>query len=145
MDAWVAAGALPTSTRDWGVEVAESRKQTGEIAHPVDAHVGRRIRTARVSAGITQIAAGEALGLSFQQIQKYESGYNRISASRLYELARLTAKPIQWFFEGAEDDYPEVHDEPLRLSEWKLLMAFRALPEDAQDSLAKLIRMLPMR
>jgi transcriptional regulator with XRE-family HTH domain len=70
-------------------------------AHPVDRHVGQRVRIARLSKGMSQSALAEAVGLTFQQIQKYEKGTNRISASRLFQFAQILAVDIPYFFQGA--------------------------------------------
>ena len=66
--------------------------------HPVDIEVGRRARECRTLEGMSQTAVAEKLGLTFQQLQKYERGHNRISASRLYELAQLFDVPVSYFF-----------------------------------------------
>ncbi len=71
-------------------------------AHPVDVHVGGRVRLRRVFLGYSQEKLANALGLTFQQIQKYERGANRISASKLYELSRILSVPVTYFFEGVE-------------------------------------------
>lgn len=71
--------------------------------HPVDAHVGGRVRLRRTYLGFSQERLANSLGLTFQQIQKYERGMNRISASKLFELAVLLDVPVGFFFEGAED------------------------------------------
>ncbi len=71
---------------------------TGKL-HPVDMHVGARVRQRRVLQGMTQTDLANALGLTFQQVQKYERGANRISASRLYDLARVFDVPVDYFFE----------------------------------------------
>ena len=73
-------------------------------AHPVDVHVGGRVRLRRVFLGYSQEKLANALGLTFQQIQKYERGANRISASKLYELSRILSVPVTYFFEGVESD-----------------------------------------
>src|SRR5579872_1565105 len=67
---------------------------------PVDRHVGARVRFRRRSCGVSQTDLGEALNLTFQQVQKYERGANRISASKLYGVARALGSPIEFFFEG---------------------------------------------
>jgi transcriptional regulator with XRE-family HTH domain len=69
---------------------------------PVDVHVGKRVWQRRKLLGMTQTDLGDALGLTFQQVQKYEKGTNRISSSRLYELAKVFDAPIEYFF----DDLP---------------------------------------
>ena len=75
---------------------------TKDGPHPVDVQVGRRARERRTLEGMSQTAVAEKLGLTFQQLQKYERGDNRISASRLYELAQLFDVPVSYFFEGIE-------------------------------------------
>lgn len=70
---------------------------------PVDLHVGRRLRMRRRDLGYSQQALADALGLTFQQVQKYEGGANRISASKLHATAMFLKTPIGFFFEGLED------------------------------------------
>jgi transcriptional regulator with XRE-family HTH domain len=70
---------------------------------PIDSHVGSRVRLRRTLLGMSQEKLGEALGLTFQQVQKYERGVNRIGASRLFDLARVLDVPISFFF----DDMPD--------------------------------------
>ena len=70
-------------------------------ASPVDAHVGARVRLRRMLLGMSQEKLGESLGLTFQQIQKYEKGVNRIGASRLFEVSRVLGVPVQFFFDEA--------------------------------------------
>lgn len=72
----------------------------GEGPNPVDVYVGSRVRLRRTMLGMSQEKLGELLGLTFQQVQKYERGTNRVSASRLYDLARVLQVPISHFFEG---------------------------------------------
>lgn len=67
--------------------------------NPVDAHVGGRVRLRRLLLGMSQEKLGEFLGLTFQQVQKYEKGVNRIGASRLYELSRVLGVPVQFFYD----------------------------------------------
>jgi len=67
----------------------------------VDKHVGSRVRMRRMMLGITQEKLGDELGLTFQQVQKYENGKNRISASRLQHMSQILQVPIPFFFEGA--------------------------------------------
>jgi transcriptional regulator with XRE-family HTH domain len=67
--------------------------------HPVDLHVGTRLRAQRVAMGMSQEKLGDAIGLTFQQVQKYERGTNRIGASRLYELSKVLEVPVGFFFE----------------------------------------------
>jgi transcriptional regulator with XRE-family HTH domain len=72
-------------------------------SHPIDVHVGLQVRLRRCEIGITQSKLAASLGLTFQQIQKYERGANRIGASKLYEIAKCLDVPISWFFEGLSD------------------------------------------
>jgi transcriptional regulator with XRE-family HTH domain len=69
------------------------------IPNPVDIHVGSRVRLRRTLLGLSQEKLGEAVGLTFQQIQKYERGANRIGASRLYEFSRILDVPVSFFFD----------------------------------------------
>ncbi|MEK7245954.1 MAG: helix-turn-helix transcriptional regulator [Pseudomonadota bacterium] len=69
------------------------------VANPVDVHVGQRVRLRRTLLGLSQEKLGAAVGLTFQQIQKYERGANRIGASRLYEFSKILDVPISYFFE----------------------------------------------
>ena len=78
----------------------ESRRRHGsDHPHPVDVHVGARVRLRRTALGMSQEKLGDAIGLTFQQVQKYERGTNRIGASRLYELSRVLEVPVSFFFE----------------------------------------------
>ncbi len=79
-----------------------SGNELGE-PHPFDRHVGKRLRLRRTILGVSQERLAEALGLTFQQVQKYERGMNRISASRLYEIARALAVPMGFFLEDYND------------------------------------------
>jgi transcriptional regulator with XRE-family HTH domain len=73
----------------------------------VDHYVGGRVRLRRMELGMTQEMLGERLGVTFQQVQKYENGTNRISAGRLYTVARKLEVPITYFFEGIPEDMEE--------------------------------------
>ena len=79
------------------------------MTHPVDLHVGRRLRQRRRLLGLTQQKLAEAVAIRFQQIQKYESGANRISASRLWALSRALDVPVSYFFEGIDEGGAVVH------------------------------------
>lgn len=68
--------------------------------HPVDTHVGKRLRLRRTLLGLSQEAVGSAIGVTFQQVQKYERGINRMGASRLYDFSKLLNIPVSYFFEG---------------------------------------------
>ncbi len=76
------------------------------MSHPVDIHVGRKLKQARTLRRMSQTDVARQLKLSFQQIQKYEIGSNRIAASRLYELSRILQVPTSYFFEGLNEAEP---------------------------------------
>ena len=82
----------------------ETKTQTPGDGHPVDRHVGKRLKLRRTLVGITQGKLAEALGLTFQQVQKYERGANRVSASKLFQLAQVLDVPIQYFFDDMPDE-----------------------------------------
>lgn len=71
--------------------------------HPVDIHVGKRLRLRRTIRGLSQEALGNAIGVTFQQIQKYERGVNRIGSSRVYEFSKILQVPVSFFFEDYEE------------------------------------------
>jgi transcriptional regulator with XRE-family HTH domain len=71
--------------------------------NPVDLHVGARVRMRRKFLGVSQEKLADALGLTFQQVQKYERGTNRVSASKLFEIARFLEAPVSYFFEGLSE------------------------------------------
>ncbi len=73
------------------------------IAHPVDIHVGDRLRARRTLLGLTQEALADAVDLTFQQIQKYERGANRIGASKLFQFSKMLGVPVGYFFERLDD------------------------------------------
>ena len=86
--------------------IGEESPERGEREHrpsPIDVHVGARVRLRRTLLGMSQEKLGEALGLTCQQVQKYERGVNRIGASRLFDIARVLDVPISFFF----DDMPD--------------------------------------
>lgn len=73
--------------------------------NPIDIHVGGRIRLRRMMSGLSQEKLGEQMGLTFQQIQKYEKGANRVGASRLFQLAKVLEVPISYFFDDLETEH----------------------------------------
>lgn len=108
-------------------QVGERRGRRGR-SNPVDAHVGKRVRMRRTLLGLSQEKLGDALGLTFQQVQKYERGANRIGASRLYQISNVLDVPVAYFFEemtpaetiygepvvkGLAEDAPEFDYDPM--------------------------------
>ena len=119
------------------------------MAHPVDVHVGMRVRHRRWLIGMTQQQLAEKVGIKFQQIQKYETGANRVSASRLWDIAEALDVPVAFFFEGIEDqaDAPvEGNAMPADIMGDKdaldLVRSYYAIPENQRRRLFDLARVL---
>jgi transcriptional regulator with XRE-family HTH domain len=107
---------------------------------PIDIHVGESVRERRVYLGMTQTDLGEYLRLTFQQIQKYERGANRISASKLWALSHLFDVPIEWFFYGLGEPSQEREDVMTKLEARQLARYYQACPPPIRDRLRALIR-----
>src|SRR5216683_1587867 len=75
------------------------RRRKSDKPDPIDVHVGSRVRLRRTLLGMSQGKLGDALGLTFQQVQKYERGANRVSSSRLFDLTRVLDVPVSYFFD----------------------------------------------
>lgn len=116
------------------------------MKHPVDVHVGKRIRHRRWMLGMTQQQLAEAVGIKFQQIQKYETGTNRVSASRLWDVAHALDVSISFFFEGLDQQANGATDMPEELLENReamhLVRAYYAIPENQRRRLVDLARVL---
>ena len=115
------------------------------MKHEVDVHVGTRIRHRRWLIGMTQQQLADQVGIKFQQIQKYETGANRVSASRLWDIARALDVPISFFFDGLDDS--QVHDavegDILADKEaLQLVRAYYAMPEAQRRQIFELARVL---
>lgn len=105
--------------------------------HPVDNHVGQRIRGLRRSLGKTQQDLAEAVGIKFQQIQKYETGTNRVSASRLWDIAAALHTPITYFFEGLDEDVADTASQT-NAETADLLRAYSKIPAHQRRKLLEL-------
>lgn len=120
------------------------------MSHPVDVHVGKRIRHRRWMKGTTQQQLAGAVGIKFQQIQKYETGMNRVSASRLWDIANVLDVPVSFFFEGMEggdtSQNGQSADMPSDIMTDKealeLLRSYYAIPENQRRRLFDLARVL---
>lgn len=123
------------------------------MKHPVDVHVGKRIRHRRWMVGMTQQQLAELVGIKFQQIQKYETGMNRVSASRLWDIAEALTVPVAFFFEGmdasadsdataqaAEGSVPS--DILADREALELVRSYYAIPENQRRRLFELARVL---
>ena len=121
------------------------------MKHPVDVHVGKRVRHRRWMVGMTQQQLGESVGIKFQQIQKYETGMNRVSASRLWDIAASLSVPVSFFFEGLNEDQQQEQvavqaDVPMDLLKDKealeLVRSYYSIPETQRRRLFELARVL---
>jgi transcriptional regulator with XRE-family HTH domain len=113
------------------------------VENDVDCHVGARIRARRVELSMSQTNVADRLGLTFQQVQKYERGYNRVSASRLYDLTEILDVDIAYFFEGFNDTEVLESPEDWTADVWGLIAAFNGLPEKLRMSLRLLLKSIP--
>ena len=116
------------STLPVSAEVLDSDDKGSRRANPIDIHVGSRVRFRRMLLGMSQEKLGERLGLTFQQVQKYEKGVNRIAASRLYVIAQALQMSIGRFFEGLNvrgvaETAQEYKDDAMATPEGAQLMA----------------------
>jgi len=107
---------------------------------PVDVYVGRRVRRRRVLAGMSQDQLGERLGLTFQQVQKYECGSNRISASKLWDISNILGVPISWFFEGSEKPKVSKKDKEIKQEALGLSRAFNSCSKKERKVLLALFK-----
>jgi len=118
------------------------------MAHPVDIHVGKRVRHRRWLVGMTQQQLAEKVGIKFQQIQKYETGANRVSASRLWDISEALDVPVSFFFEGIDESQAADADMavPADLLGDKealdLIRSYYAIPENQRRRLFDLARVL---
>ncbi|WP_295312832.1 helix-turn-helix transcriptional regulator [Roseobacter sp.] len=119
------------------------------MAHAVDVHVGKRIRQRRWLVGMTQQKLAECVGIKFQQIQKYETGANRVSASRLWDIADALEVDVAFFFEGLKSGAPESRETdtvPVDMMGDKeamdLVRSYYAIPENQRRRLFELARVL---
>ncbi len=119
------------------------------MPHPVDVHVGKRVRHRRWLIGMTQQQLAERVGIKFQQIQKYETGANRISASRLWDIAEALDVPVSFFFEGLEEAAKPEADKPAVPADLMgdkealdLVRSYYSIPENQRRRLFELARVL---
>ena len=120
------------------------------MKHPVDVHVGKRVRHRRWMVGMTQQQLASKVGIKFQQIQKYETGMNRISASRLWDIADALNVDVRFFFEGIDDSADQgasrsegVPGDILADKEaLELVRSYYAMPENQRRRLFELARVL---
>jgi transcriptional regulator with XRE-family HTH domain len=106
-----------------------NRVDSERSPNPVDIHVGMQVRLRRKELKISQERLADQLGLTFQQVQKYERGANRISASKLYEIARALRVSIAWFFEGLDDPTADPFDGVTETDRAPFARSFLTSPE----------------
>jgi transcriptional regulator with XRE-family HTH domain len=117
------------------------------VTHFVDAHVGERLRQRRLLLGLNQMQLAERIGVSFQQLQKYELGKNRVSASRLWEIAQALRVPVGFFFEGlssseVQEWTSDLHDALNAKDIVTLARAYGSMPEHHRLSMLNLAKSL---
>jgi transcriptional regulator with XRE-family HTH domain len=123
-----------------GLAQPYSLSKRGEGPNPIDIHVGQRLRLRRTLLGLSQETLGEAVGITFQQLQKYERGANRISASRLFNLSQVLGVPVTFFFDDLPvQDVEMLDEEPSETQEFEsmarretleLVRAYYRIPEE---------------
>ena len=106
---------------------------------PVDVHVGGRVKACRTLIGMSQEELGSHVGLTLQQIQKYEKGMNRIAASRLWRFSLVLGRPISWFFEGIGKQKRKGDDPLAKRETLQLVRYLSACDPDVQKHLAAMI------
>ncbi len=118
------------------------------MKHPVDVHVGKRVRHRRWMVGMTQQQLAERVGIKFQQIQKYETGMNRVSASRLWEIGSALGVTVSFFFEGLGDKAADTPSDDLPgdlladKEALELIRSYYSIPENQRRRLFDLARVL---
>ncbi|MEM8958642.1 MAG: helix-turn-helix transcriptional regulator [Pseudomonadota bacterium] len=119
------------------------------MKHPVDIHVGKKVRHRRWMVGMTQQQLADQVGIKFQQIQKYETGMNRISASRLWDIAETLDVPVSYFFDGLDQKQvshsagdPMPGDLLADKEALELVRSYYAIPENQRRRLFELARVL---
>ena len=110
------------------------RKRGSGAYNPIDVHVGERLRTRRTLLGLSQTAVADAMGLTFQQLQKYEKGANRISASRLYDLSQILGVDMAYFFDEIDSETQKAS--PAQISQGKAKPSPKKPPK-SEDPLHK--------
>lgn len=115
---------------------------TTERENRIDQHVGSRIRERRYAMGMTQMQLGESVGVKFQQIQKYENGMNRVSASRLLLIAEALDVPVAWFFEGLKTKAPERVEPTFDGRDIRLAVSINSLSSECRVALTNLVEAL---
>ncbi len=106
---------------------------------PVDVHVGGRVKARRTLIGMNQTELGKHVGVTFQQIQQYETGMSRIAASRLWQFSLVLGRPISWFFEGIGEQKRKGDDPLAKRETLQLVRYLSACDPDVRNHLAAMI------
>ena len=135
---------LPTSDAGLGEDKIARRapRRTGTRTQDIDRHVGARVRERRIMLGFTQQQLADLIGVTYQQAHKYERGINRISAGRLFEIAHVLSVPVNYFFEGLNEDEGRAISSRERMC-LELARNFAQIPNERhQEALSALARVL---
>lgn len=117
-----------------------SKHKTKGTPCKIDKHVGEQLRFRRSILGISQHTLAKKLDLTFQQVQKYERGINRISAGRLYNLAQILDVPVTYFYEGYDGEKAKPNAEPLTRLQCAVVKLIPRVPVEMQRSVVKLLK-----
>jgi len=118
-----------------------SYKSNMGAPHPIDKHVGNKIKTARKLRKMTQTDLAQAIGISYQQVQKYEKGDNRVSASMMYMIAQAINIPMAYFYNGIERPNKGGIDE-FDSRELTIIRKYRKMPPDKQNAVYRVVNSL---
>jgi transcriptional regulator with XRE-family HTH domain len=132
--AWPFPSVCP---RERETHIRRAIAMTSRKPHPIDLHVGNRLRELRCLAGLSQTALADSVDLTFQQIQKYEAGTNRIAASRLWDFSGVFRAPVESFFPVRAESFCSEPRDPA-FAQWVRL--YRAAPEHERQSLIRIVK-----
>lgn len=136
-----AAGSVTEKKASPKAKIKQSRRLASQ---PLDQYIGERVRSRRQILGMSQTELARAIGVSFQQVQKYEKGANRVGSGLLYRLAELLEVPISYFYEGYDTKMPsgKAGHEMIDRKTANLLRSFNELSPQHKDAVAELVRSL---
>lgn len=116
-----------------------------ENEQAIDIHVGRRVRERRIMQGLSQTGLAERFGITFQQMQKYESGTNRVSASRLWRLSEELDVPVAWFFIGIGEPAEDYEDMSTKRWALEAVRNLQRSPPKVRTTMLSLIKMVALQ
>ena len=122
---------------------APKRKRMTVLEHgprPIDVHVGQRVRQRRVLCGLSQTEVANRIDLTFQQLQKYERGMNRISASKLWQISQVLGVPVQWFFMEYTEGKKQAESYHMKRETLELVRNFSSAPPEIQRRFLSLVK-----